>query len=141
MLEAAMMAPSACNARPWEFVVVKNKEIHKQIMEAIPSAGMLATAPLVIVVCGCPELSKNACRGYEYWPQDCGAAVQNILLAAKELGYGTCWCGTYPVESRVEKMQKILDVTSVPLATIAIGVADEEPTARGYYDESRVKFL
>lgn len=141
MLEAAMMAPSACNSRPWEFVVVKSKEVQEQIMEAIPSSGMLKTAPLAIVVCGRPDLSQNACRGHEYWPQDCGAAVQNLLLAAKELGYGTCWCGTYPVESRVEMMQKVLGVTSVPLATIAVGVADEEPAARGYYEEAKVKIL
>ena len=141
MLEAAMMAPSACNSRPWEFVVVKNKDVHEQIIKAIPSAAMLRTAPLAIIVCGLPEVSKNACRGNEYWPQDCGAAVQNLLLAAKELGYGTCWCGTYPVASRVEMMQEVLGVNSIPLATIAVGVADEEPDARGYYEDTKVKFI
>lgn len=141
MLEAAMMAPSACNARPWEFVVVKNKELFPRIMKAMPFAGMLKTAPLAIVVCGRPELSQSACRGNEFWPQDCGAAVQNLLLAAKELGYGTCWCGCYPIMERVQMMQEVLDVTSVPLAVIAVGAADESPAARGYYDEARVKVL
>lgn len=141
MLEAAMMAPSACNSRPWEFVVVKDKGLLEEIIKVIPSAAMLKTAALAIVVCGLPEVSLNCCRGNEFWPQDCGAAVQNLLLCAKELGYGTCWCGTYPIASRVEGMQKLLNVESIPLATIAVGVADEEPAARGFYEEAKVKYL
>ena len=100
---------------------------------------MLATAPVAIVICGRPELQENICQGF--WPQDCGAAAQNILLAAKELGYGTCWCGCYPLADRVEGMQKILAVSSIPLAVIAVGKAEETPDARGFYDETRVKYL
>ncbi|MBR2950887.1 MAG: nitroreductase family protein [Lachnospiraceae bacterium] len=141
MLEAAMMAPSACNSRPWEFVVVKDKEVLAKIMKAVPFASMLKTAPMAIVVCGMPEVSRKACRRIEFWQQDCGAAVQNLLLCAKELGYGTCWCGTYPIPGCAEKMQAILGVDSIPMATVAVGVADEEPAARGFYEETKVKFL
>ena len=141
MLEAAMMAPSACNSRPWEFVVVKNKELFGPIMEAMQTAGMLKTASLAIVVCGLPEVSQKCCRGMEFWPQDCGAAIQNLLLCAKELGYGTCWCGVYPVPSRVEKMQKIVGDSSIPIAVIAVGAPNEEPAARGFYEEAKVRFI
>lgn len=139
MLEAAMMAPSACNRRPWEFVVVRNREILDRLMNARLYTQMLATASLAIVVCGRPDLQDGICEGF--WPQDCGAAIQNLLLQAKELGYGTCWCGCYPVMDRVQTLQGILDVTSLPMAVIAVGVPDEEPAARGFYDESRVKYL
>lgn len=139
LLEAAMMAPSACNTRPWEFVVVESREVKEQIMKAMPYTQMLQTAPSAIVVCGKPEVQKLVCPGF--WTQDCGAAVENILLAAKELGYGTCWCGCYPLERRVEDMQKILNVDSVPFAVVAVGVADEEPPARGFLDERKVKYL
>ena len=139
MLEAAMMAPSACNTRPWEFVVVETEEIREQIMKSHPYTQMLKTASLAIVVCGRPDLQESVCVGF--WPQDCGAAIQNLLLQAKELGYGTCWCGCYPVMERVKELQEILSVTSQPLAVIAVGEADEEPAARGFYDETRVKFL
>lgn len=139
MLEAAMMAPSACNTRPWEFVVAESREVKEKIMEAMPYTQMLATAPVAIVICGRPDLQENVCPGF--WPQDCGAAAQNILLAAKELGYGTCWCGCYPLDKRVEGMQKILAVNSIPFAVIAVGKAEETPEARGFYDEARVKYL
>ncbi|MDO4294267.1 MAG: nitroreductase family protein [Eubacteriales bacterium] len=139
LLTAAMMAPSACNRRPWEFVVVRSAEIKEKIMEVHPFTKMLQTAPAAIVVCGRPDLQEGICEGF--WPQDCAAAVENILLAAKELGYGTCWCGCYPAEGRSGLLQQILDVTSVPMAVVAVGQADEAPEARGFYDETRVKYL
>ncbi len=139
ILEAAMMAPSACNCRPWEFVVVRKEALLTQITQLHPYTQMLKTASLAIVVCGRPELQEGVCAGF--WPQDCGAAIQNLLLAAEELGYGTCWCGCYPVMDRVEAMQKLLQVTSLPLAIVAVGRADEAPAARGFYDEERVIWL
>lgn len=139
ILEAAMMAPSACNTRPWEFVVVESREVKEEIRKAMPYTQMLSTAPVAIVICGRPDVQENICQGF--WPQDCGAAAQNILLAAKELGYGTCWCGCYPLEQRVEAMREILAVSSTPLAVIALGKAEEEPAARGFFEESKVKYL
>ena len=139
MLEAAMMAPSARNSRPWEFVVVESPAVKQQLMEAHPYCGMLATASLAVVVCGRPDRQE----GWEsqFWPQDCGAAIENLLLQALELGYGSCWCGCYPALERVEKLQKILGVSSLPVAIVAAGVPDEHPDARGYFDPQLVKYL
>ena len=100
---------------------------------------MLRTASLAIIVCAKPEVQEGICPGY--FPQDCGAASQNILLSAKALGYGTCWCGVYPNEERIKAVKDIIGVDSVPFSLIALGVADEEPAARGFFDESRVKWL
>jgi len=99
----------------------------------------LETASLAVVVCGRPEDQAGKCR--EYWPLDCGAAIENLLLQAAALGYGTCWCGCYPLAHRVEEMQKILEVGSIPLAVIAVGKSQESPAARGFLDEARVKYL
>ena len=139
ILEAAMLAPSACNTRPWEFAVVENRDLLDAIMKVHPYVSMLRTASLAIIVCAKPEVQEGICLGY--FPQDCGAATQNILLSAKALGYGTCWCGVYPNEERVKVVKEIIGVDSTPFAVVALGVADEEPAARGYYDESRVKWL
>lgn len=140
MLEAAMMAPSAANSRPWEFVVVKNKDVFQEIMEVHPYTGMLADASLAIVVCGRPDL-QTAPLLSGYWPQDCGAATENLLLQAAELGYGSVWCGAYPNQERVDGLRRVLDVTSVPVAVVAIGIPDEQPAARGFYDRERVKYI
>ena len=139
ILEAAMMAPSACNTRPWEFAVIENRELLDQLMKVHPYVSMLKTASLAIVVCAKPEVQEGICPGY--FPQDCGAATQNILLSAAALGYGTCWCGVYPNPERVEVVRQIIGVDSTPFAVVALGVADEAPAARGFYDETRVKWL
>lgn len=139
MLEAAMMAPSARNTRPWEFFVTESDTVKQQLMKAQPYTQMLKTASLAIVVCGRPDLQEGHCDGF--WPQDCGASIENILLQAKELGYGSCWCGCYPVMERVTAIQEILHTTSIPVAVVAVGKADETPEARGYFDPSRVTYL
>lgn len=139
ILKAAMMAPSACNTRPWEFVVVEDPKRLEEIMAVHPYSSMLKTASLAIIVCAKPELQDGICPGY--FPEDCGAATQNILLAATELGYGTCWCGVYPMEERVNAIRDVLGVDSSPFSIVAMGVADETPAARGFYDETRVTWL
>lgn len=48
---------------------------------------------------------------------------------------------SYLFVHRVEGMQKILAVSSIPLAVIAAGKAEETPDARGFFDEARVKYL
>ena len=138
MLEAAMMAPSACNCRPWEFFVVENAGLKEQLKNAHPYAGMLEDASLAIVVCARPEDQSGKAAGF--WPLDCGAAVENLLLQAVELGYGACWCGCWP-SPRISQLQELLNTQSVPVALIAVGVPDEEPKARGHYDPAKVTWL
>lgn len=137
ILEAAMMAPSARNARPWEFVVVLNEEKKKRIMEFSPYTGMLKTASAAIIVCGITEDPE----ALGFWPQDCGAAIENLLLEAEALGYGTCWCGFYPVMERVKLVQEEFGISSVPLAVVALGVPAETPAARGHYEADKVRYI
>ncbi len=139
ILEAAMMAPSACNTRPWDFTVIKSLEKRQEIAAAHPYARMVTKASLAVVVGARPDLLPADLL--EYWPQDCAAATENLLLQAAALGYGGVWCGVYPDLERVEQIRQILDTSSVPFNVIALGVPDENPAARGYYDPSRVRIL
>ena len=140
LLEAAMLSPSACNSRPWEFIVVRNREILEKIMAVHPYTGMLATASLAIIMIALPDVQNQPIMS-DYYPQDCGAATENILLQAMELGLGTCWCGVYPKEDRIADMQAILGTTKLPFCIIAVGVPDESPDPRGQYDESKVTYM
>lgn len=139
MLEAAMMAPSACNTRPWEFYVVQDQALKEKLVQISPYIKHMLHAPVNIIVCGRPDLQEGICS--TFWPQDCGAAIQNILLEAAELGYGTCWCGLYPSGNRDQAAQALLGCQGVPLAIITVGVPDESPKARGYFDPDRVHYL
>ena len=79
VLKAAMCAPSAHNKQPWHFVVVRDTALLSAIAERHPYAKMAAEAPVVVVVCANPEESKSP----GYWQQDCSAALENMLIAAR----------------------------------------------------------
>ena len=106
VLKAAMCAPSAHNKQPWHFVVVRDTALLSAIAERHPYAKMAAEAPVVVVVCANPEESKSP----GYWQQDCSAALENMLIAARGLKLGTVWCGMYPFEDRVEPIRELLKV-------------------------------
>lgn len=137
LLEAAMKAPSAVNSRPWEFYCSDTEDFKNALMAAHPASRMLETASWAIVVCARPELQPR----HNFWQQDCAAAIENILLAAVGMGYGACWCGCYPAEPRTGEVKKAVGADSVPIAVVAVGVPDESPAAKGFYDPERVKFI
>ncbi len=132
LLEAGMSAPSASNRQPWHFIVVDQRERLNQIMEVHPYSKMLAEAPLAIIVCGDTEISPH------YWQQDCSAATENILLAARALGLGSVWLGVYP--KRAESIHKLFNLPAnvQPLCVIAIGHPAEEKGRVDRYDEAKV---
>jgi len=137
MLEAAMLAPSACNTRPWEFIAITKREVLDEIARVHPYAKMCATATAAIVIVATPQSGMPE----GYWPQDCGAACEAILLTAVSLGLGTCWCGVYPKRSAA--IGTLLDIRKpkAPFNVIAIGIPDEEPAQRGFYDETKVTYI
>jgi len=141
LLEAAMLAPSACNSRPWTFIVVQNREKLEAITKIHPHTQMLTTASCAIVVCADLNLQSGISEGF--FPQDCGATTQNILLQATELGLGTCWCGIYPKGAMVGAFRSLFELPDnvVPFCVIAVGVPDEEMGSRGFYEEGKVKWI
>ena len=139
LLSAAMIAPSACNSRPWEFIAVTNRDVLDKIMETHPYAKMLKKASAAIVVVAIPKTGVPE----GFFPQDCAAATENILLEAVSMGLGTCWCGVYPKEELVSAFRNILhiDKSKIPFSLIAVGVPDENPAQKGFYEEAKVSFV
>ena len=139
LMEAAMLAPSACNSRPWEFIAITNRKILDEIARIHPNAKMCATATAAIVVVALPQEG----RPEGYYPQDCGAATQNILLEAEAMGLGTCWCGVHPKEDRTASIRALLDIKEpkIPFNVIAIGYSAETPDCKGFFEEAKVKYI
>jgi nitroreductase len=134
MLTSAMQAPSAVNQQPWEFVVIDDREVLKQLSTVSGGAWMLEHAPLCITV-----IMKDTEKSMRMRPQDCAAAVQNILLEAVNLGLGAVWIGVYPVPERVNKITEILHLKDrTPFANIAIGYPAKTKEVTVRYDESRI---
>ena len=139
LLEAAMVAPSACNTRPWEFIVVRDRKKLDKIKEFHPY-DMFETSHLAIVIMALPEKQMDPVSS-GYYPQDCGAAAQNILIEAVAQGLGACWCGIYPKEHFIAEIKIILGIEGIPFCIIAVGAPDEVPKARGFYEESKVRYI
>jgi nitroreductase len=134
VLKAAMAAPSANNLRPWQFVVLRRRDLIDGLRQFHPHAGMTDQSPLVIVVCG--DLGVQPHPGYLV--QDCSAATQNILLAASALGLGGVWLGLYPREPRMDGIRQLLHLPDhiMPVSMTALGMPGETKAPHDeYYPE------
>ncbi|MDL2313963.1 nitroreductase family protein [Desulfovibrio sp. OttesenSCG-928-C14] len=124
LLDAAMVAPSAGNAQPWHFIIIDDPEILKQIPALNQYAAMAKNASLAILVCADLKLEKYP----GFWVQDCAAAVQNMLLAACDLGLGAVWTGIEPIPERGEGFAKLFKLPEnvKPLGLVVIGHPDQQ---------------
>ena len=121
IVEAARLAPSACNSQTWRFVAVTDRKIVQQIcheaMRPVIPNKWIAQAPLIIV--GCSQLDIVANRigsgvtGIEYYQIDLGIAMEHMVLKATELGLGTCWIGAFK-----EKTGEFVTDLQLPKRTI-----------------------
>lgn len=124
VIKAAMLAPSAGNQQPWHFIAVTDRELLDRVPRFHPYCRMITKAPAAIVICGEPEGKKWP----SFWVQDCSAAVQNLLLAARALGLGTVWAGIFPEEDRIAGARELFSIPEsvIPFAIVPIGWPEGE---------------
>ena len=136
ILQAAMMAPSAMNAQPWHFLIIRDRKVLAEIAANNPNAEMAKEAPLAILVAA--DLKLEQAPGF--WPQDCSAAVQNLLLAVHALGLGAVWTGIYPQEKSIAGYRRLFQLPEhiVPHSLIPIGHPAESPETEDRYREDRI---
>ena len=133
-----MQAPSAANEQPWEFIVLRDKEVMKKITEVHPYSQMLLNTDVAIIVCG--DESKELFKGF--WVQDCSAATENILVAAEDMGLGAVWLGVYPMEDRVDAIKEILNLPTsvIPLSIIPVGYPNEQKEPANRFNKNRIHY-
>lgn len=122
ILEAARWAPTGANLQPWHFVIVRDKELRKQIGKYARfffiKSSHVEHAPCVIILC----YEKNKGKFGIY---DVTLAGGNILLVAQSLGLGTCWIGAFD-EEKIKELIGIPENVSV-VALITLGYPKENP--------------
>lgn len=123
ILEVGRLAPSAGNKQPWGFVVVRDIEKRKRLAEVARNQMWAAEAGVFLAVF---SDSNNSLGGYSKWTErDPMIAVENIILAAWSLGYGTYWIGAFE-EQKVKPLLGIPDDKKV-ICLLPIGVPAETP--------------
>jgi len=151
VLKAATLAPSGKNRQPWRLVVVRgerrremmrvmreglanSKAQGRELGSAENSARVMEQAPLTVFVFNPdgrrPWLEHSLDQ--MFWDvvdiQSVGAAIQNMLLAAQDLGLGSLWiCDVF---SAYEELCNWLGESGELIAAVALGYADESPSAR-----------
>lgn len=129
IVDAARMAPSACNSQPWHFIVVDRPELCSEVADCMASIGMnkfAAQASCFIVIV---EESPNFTARLGGWIKnkhfpliDCGIAASHITLAAAEEGLGSCMMGWFD-EKRLKRLlgvprsRRVLLVVSLGYST------------------------
>lgn len=103
LMRVAMTGPTGKDQRPWEILVVDDREMLNKMAEALPYGKMLAQAPLAIVLCG--DSTKSS-----YWYLDCAIASQNILLAVESMGLGATYTAAYPYDDRIDAVKQVLEI-------------------------------
>jgi nitroreductase len=138
VIKAGMYAPSAVNKQPWHFILVRNKQQLNRIASVHPYASMLPGASAAIVVCGDEQLANTPA----YWPVDCAAATENMLIAAHGLGLGGVWLGVYPREERIEAIAKLFELPGHihPFAIISLGYPAEAKPLPDRFKAERIHF-
>jgi len=124
VLEAAISAPSGMNRQPWHFLVIQNEQNRRKVLSANLIVNQwMKTAPAIIVALADSKAfyGREEQRTYLF---DLGLAVENLLIAATDLGLGTCV--TIGFDSA--KLCRELNIPEryIPVVVIAIGYEAEQ---------------
>ena len=118
IVDAGRLAASGHNNQPWAFVVVTERDMIQQLRVA--SLWMEKASAIIAVVVD---------PSSRWWREDSSAAVENMLIAATALGYGSCWLQGY-TEPREVEFKALLDIPREKrlLTLVPIGVPVQWPT-------------
>ena len=144
-VEAARLAPSACNSQPWKFVIVDDLQIVSELAKAafeglLHFNNFVFKVPVLILIVSEREILTaklgSIVKGKNFSQMDIGIAAEHFCLQAAEEGLGTCMIGWFN-EKKVKKMLSIPMLKRVELVITVGFSADEKipPKKRKSTDE------
>lgn len=132
LLEMAMSAPNRLNKQPWHFVVIRDRELQKQVADTYRVRPYVEQASVLIAVGANPAESPT-------WLMDISAAAENLLLAATAMGLGGAWVGAPDTALWGETEALLRHSLGIPPhiripTLLAIGYPAEVPPPHGKHD-------
>ncbi len=127
LVDAILWAPSAGNMQSRKFYFVTRKDVKDALVRAALGQRFIAAAPLVVVACLDRRISvRYGDRGVNlYAIQDAAVSIENMMLAARDLGLGTCWVGAFN-EFDVAELLDLADHLR-PVAIVPVGYPKSIP--------------
>jgi nitroreductase len=127
VLEAARLAPTAANRQAFRLIAILTKNREAELLR-IYSRPWFVQAPVVICICAIPNEAWVRSDGKNYSDVDAAIVMDHLVLAATDLGLGTCWIGAFdPVAAR-EALAIPEQVN--PIAFTPLGYPADQPPAK-----------
>ncbi len=123
ILEAARLAPSACNLQPYQIIVIHSAGREDELLRIYPREWFVQ-APLILCVCGQPRNAWARKDGRNYFETDAAIAMDHMILAAASEGLGTCWIAAFDADAAREVLRIPADVE--PLLFTPLGYAADQ---------------
>lgn len=120
ILEAARLAPTACNLQAFKIIVIHTAGREQEISK-IYGKEWFYKAPVILGICAIPDKAWVRRDGKNYCDIDAAIVMDHIILAATDLGLGTCWIGAFNPAAAKEVLK--LDPGMEPIAFTPIGYA------------------
>ena len=132
ILEAARIAPTSSNRQPFRLLVIHTKGREKEL-KAIYDKDWFVQAPIIICACGtaAPGLSYDELRSY----RNIGIVIDHLILAATNLGLGTCWIGAFSPKAARVILGLPDDVHPIVFVTVGYAADQSRPKVRKSIDE------
>lgn len=124
VLEAARLAPTAANRQPVQFVVIHTAGREAEL-KRVYNRDWFVQAPLVICACGIPSQGWVRGDGKNYNDVDVAIAMDHLILAAADIGLGTCWIAAFDPTAAREVLRLPDDVK--PIAFTPLGYPADQP--------------
>ncbi len=124
VLEAARLAPTAANRQPFRIIVIHTAGREAELRR-IYDRGWFVQAPLLLCACGIPAKTWTRGDGKNYNDVDVSIAMDHLVLAAADLGLGTCWVAAFnPAAAR-----QVLGLPDgvEPIAFTPLGYSADQP--------------
>ncbi len=127
VLEAARLAPTASNRQPFQLIVIHTKGREEELSR-IYDREWFVQAPLIIGACGLRGEVWKGEHGRDYLGVDVAIVMDHLILAATDLGLGTCWIGAFDADAARE----ILDLPddAEPIIFTPLGYPADTPKPR-----------
>lgn len=128
VLEAARLAPTACNRQAFRVVVLETAACSREALARIYGRPYFAGAPLLLAVCADTKSCWTRADGVGYGFVDAAIVMDHMILTATALGLGTCWIGAFDAAAARELLA--LPEGFEPVAFTPLGYADDVPTEK-----------